>query len=329
MTSSDSGSSSQNQGNPFDTGLPMVRPAAAPQKRRRRPNARRGSGQHRTPLADALDPPERPHRPRPAGDWQEWLEPRRPADPPPEADRSRPRTRAVEAEAELPVETSSVVPTIIDRSGGNPGPALRHPPRRRDSQPTGGGNRVVAVLIVLGVVLAVVSVLMFVFGGSGEHKRSAAATTPAAAQGGTAGRAPATTVPSDEPSAIATPGCEQRRTGDVISGTDPGGTSDGPSAILAFERAYYVQRSGFAARGVVANDANVPAADQIQRGINQVPIGTLYCVQITRAGSDAGEAHWEVRLTQQRPGEEPQTFTQIITTRTAGNRTLITAINAG
>ncbi|WP_051182258.1 hypothetical protein [Nocardia vinacea] len=328
MTSSDSGSSSQNQGNPFDTGLPMVRPAASTPKRRRRPNVRRGSGQHRTPLADALDPPERPRRPRPAGDWQEWLEPQRPAAAPPEANRSRPPTRAVEAESELPAETSSVVPTIIDRSGGNPGPALRHPPRRRDPQPTGGGNRVVAVLIVLGVVLAVVSVVMFVFGGSGNHKRPAAATTRAVAQG-TAGRPPVTTAPGDQPSVVATPGCEQRRTGDVISGTDPGGTSDGPSAILAFERAYYVQRSGFAARGVVANDANVPAADQIQRGINQVPIGTLYCVQITRAGSDAGEAHWEVRLTQQRPGEQPQTFTQIITTRTAGNRTLITGINAG
>ncbi|MEV5832101.1 hypothetical protein [Nocardia sp. NPDC052112] len=327
MTSSDSGSSSQNQGNPFDTGLPMVRPAAPTPKRRRRPSARRGSGQRRTPLTDALDPPERPRRPRPAGDWQEWLEPRRPAQAPPEAEPGRLRTRAFEPDAALPAETSSVIPTIIDRSGGNPGPALRHPPRRRDPQPTGGGgNRVVAVLIVLGVVLAVVSVLMFVFGGSGNHKRPATAT-PAVAQG-TGGRAPATTAPADQPSAIATPGCEQRRTGDVISGTDPGGTGDGPSAILAFERAYYVQRSGFAARGVVANDANVPAADQIQRGINQVPIGTLYCVQITRAGGDAGEAHWEVRLTQQRPGEQSQTFTQIVTTRTAGNRTLITAINA-
>ncbi len=327
MTSSDSGSSSQNQGNPFDTGLPMVRPAASPPKRRRRPSSRRGSGQDRTALTEALDPPERPRRPRPAGDWQEWLEPRRPAQAPPEAQPSSPRTRAVEVEAELPAQTNAVVPTIIDRSGGNPGPALRHPPRRRDAQPTGGGNRAVAVLIVLGVVLAVVSVLMFVFGGSGNQKRPASAPTPAVAQG-TGGRAPAGTAPADQPSAVATPGCEQRRTGDVISGTDPGGTSDGPSAILAFERAYYVQRSGFAARGVVANDANVPAADQIQRGINQIPIGTLYCVQITRAGSDAGEAHWEVRLTQQRPGEQPQTFTQIITTRTAGNRTLISAINA-
>ncbi|MGW4773233.1 hypothetical protein ACWEO2_35010 [Nocardia sp. NPDC004278] len=327
MTSSDSGSSSRNQGNPFDTGLPMIRPAAPASKRRRRPGARRGSGQRRGPRVDPLDPPERPLRARPSGDWQEWLEPRHPAVAPPEAEQSRDRTRTVPTESPLPAETKAVVPTIIDRSGGNPGPALRHPPRRRDQQPAGGGNRVVAVLIMLGVVLAVVSVLMFVFGGSGEQKRPAAATS-AAVVPGTTGRVPGTTAPGDQPSQVATPGCEQRRTGDVISGTDPGGTSDGPSAILAFERAYYVQRSGFAARGVVANDANVPAADQIQRGINQVPTGTLYCVQITRAGTDAGEAHWEVRLTQQRPGEQPQTFTQIITTRTAGNRTLITAINA-
>ncbi|WP_330256771.1 hypothetical protein OG874_20755 [Nocardia sp. NBC_00565] len=326
MTSSDSGSPSRNQGNPFDTGLPMVRPEAATPKRRRRVNPRRGSGQRRTPTVDVPDQPAPPRRAAPSGDWQEWLEPRRPVEPPPEA-QARTPTRAAETESGPLDETSSVVPTIIDRSGGNPGPALRHPARRRESQQSNGGNRVVAVLIVLGVVLAVVSVVMFVFGGSGEQKRPAAATTPAATPG-TAGRTPGTTAPGDQPSAVATPGCEQRRTGDVISGTDPGGTSDGPSAILAFERAYYVQRSGFAARGVVANDANVPAADQIQRGINQVPVGTLYCVQITRAGSDVGEAHWEVRLTQQRPGEQPQTFTQIVTTRTAGNRTLITAINA-
>jgi hypothetical protein len=113
----------------------------------------------------------------------------------------------------------------------------------------------------------------------------------------------------------------------VESGTDPGGTGSGPDAIFAFERAYYVQRSGFAARAVVADDATVPPADQIQRGINEIPTGTRYCVQITRAGAPAGDqSDWEVRLTQQRPGEGPHAFTQIITTRTASARTLITKI---
>ncbi|MFB8276809.1 hypothetical protein ACFC77_14765, partial [Nocardia colli] len=65
----------------------------------------------------------------------------------------------------------------------------------------------------------------------------------------------------------------------------------------------------------------------IQRGINQIPVGTRYCVQITRTrDGDDGLAHWEVQLTQQYPGEQPKTFTQLITTRTVAARTLITAI---
>jgi hypothetical protein len=82
---------------------------------------------------------------------------------------------------------------------------------------------------------------------------------------------------------------------------------------------------------VVADDATVPPADQIQRGIDQVPVGTLYCVLITRTatGVGDGQSHWEVRLTQQSPGQQLQTFTQIITTRTTAMRTLVTAIAAG
>jgi hypothetical protein len=329
MTRSDSDPPGQNQGNPFDTGLPMLRPAPPSPKKRRRTTARRASNQRRTPLPEVPEPvtDERPPRARPTGDWEDWLEPRGPVEQPP-APAAEARYVPMESEDFVPDDSAARIPAIIDRSGGNPGPALRHPPRRRDQPPAngGGGNRVVAVLIALGVVVLVVSVVLFAFGSSSK-KRPAAATTPAAA--GTAAQSPGNTAPGDAaPATIATPGCEQRRTGDVISGTDPGGTNDGPSAILAFERAYYVQRSGFAARGVVANDANVPGAEQIQRGINQVPAGTLYCVEITRAGNDAAQAQWEVRLTQQRPGEQPQTFTQIVTTRTAGNRTLIVAINA-
>jgi hypothetical protein len=337
MTRSDPGHPNQDPGNPFDTGLPMLRMPATPTPKRR-PSAR-ASGQQRPPEAAAPEPQPYAAEPQPysgepmtpsdrSGDWMQWLDAPRPAAefPDPEVDQSGYPAHHEETESDPYGDSDARAPMLVDRSGGSPGPRLRHAPRRQDQS---RGNRLVAVLIVLGIVIAIASVITFALNSSGKRTPPpVAATTPApapVAPGST------TSAPGDQSSAVATPGCEQRRTPDVVSGTDPGGTTDGPSAILAFERAYYVQRSGFAARAVVANDATVPPADQIQRGIDQVPVGTLYCVLITRTatGVGDGQSHWEVRLTQQMPGQQLQTFTQIITTRTTAVRTLITAIAAG
>lgn len=306
MTPSDRNGPGQEQGNPFDTGLPMVRMPAKPQSKRRR-NARRSGRPRPTPNFVVGEE-----------EWQRWLDPApASAQPPPVSpDRGRLRARDQAAEPDRP-ETSRLIPAIIDRTGGNPGIGVRRPTRRPDEP---RGNRTLAVLIVIALVIAVVSVVSFVLNGSGERARQPT-TAPSTADT----RPPATTAPAVQE--IATPGCIQQNTPDVVSGTEPGGTTDGPSAILAFERAYYVQRSGFAARAVVAPDATVPPADQIQRGINQVPLGTRYCVSITHADTTPdGQARWKVELTQQPPGTLPHTFTQLITTRTAANRTLITSI---
>jgi hypothetical protein len=157
-----------------------------------------------------------------------------------------------------------------------------------------------------------------------------AAPAPTLAGAAPAASATPSSSSSDVPSVpgvIASDGCEQRHDADVVSGTDPGGTGSAPDAILAFERAYYVQRSGYAARAVVAPDAKVPAADQIQRGINKTPVGTRYCVSITRGSPDGTK--WEVRLTEQQPTKDPKTYPQIITTQAVGDRTLIAAIADG
>ncbi|WP_280388199.1 hypothetical protein [Nocardia wallacei] len=180
------------------------------------------------------------------------------------------------------------------------------------------------MLIMLGLGVVIVSIVLTVIHTT-RDRTPAAAAKPTPVQAVPA-RTTAPPASSTQPATFAAEGCEQRRTADIVSGTDPGGTGNGPDAILAFERAYYVQRSGFAARAVVADTADVPAAEQIQRGINQVPVGTRYCVHITRA---ATEGQWEVRLTQQLPDEPPKSFTQIVTTRTIANRTLITAIHGG
>ncbi|WP_067802955.1 hypothetical protein [Nocardia beijingensis] len=317
------------QANPFDTGLPMLRiPAGKPSKRRRSPGRRKQIRRREPQQFEAAEPPRQPQRQetRPRfGEWEQWLEPA-PATvraPQPVA----PQQRSAPAEPVRPKAEDAHVPApaIVNRSGIHPGTPVRHP-RRADQQ---RGNRSLTVLIVLGIAIATVSIGMAMIYGSESNSRTAAATSPPRA----AAPAPASSTSTSRvrpPWAIATPGCEQKRTGDVISGTDPGGTGNGPDAIFAFEYAYYAERSGYRARAVVAPDAAVSPADQIQRGINQVPAGTRYCVQISRAGDGPdGQARWEVRLTQQFPGEDANTFTQFITTRTGTDQTLITSITAG
>lgn len=326
-------------------GLPMLRTPTGKAKKRRRPTGRRTPVRRRDPEVAVSEPPTRGNpptqggapaqgttgRPRPTGDWEQWLDPPRAAEPPPPTEPERRRIRAEEYEPERGDEEVTPPPAIINRSGIHPGVPLRHPTRRRDQQ---RGNKLLAVLIVLGVGIAVVSILFTAVHGFGKRDSpsvaaTATGTVPATGQTQNSAKTSAaqtTTVPA-QPAAIATQGCEQKRTPDTVSGTDPGGTANGPDAILAFEYAYYVERSGYRARAVVADNAIVSPAEQIQRGINQIPMGTRYCVQITQArDGDDGLAHWEVKLTQQYPGEQPKTFTQLITTRTLASRTLITAI---
>lgn len=214
------------------------------------------------------------------------------------------------------------LPSLIDRTGGSPGPSLRRP-RPQGGDTDSRNDRMLAVLVVVGVLIAVGSIVWAVLPGSPPEQR---ADQPPVEQ---ATVTPAPTTLAPEAAAVATPGCEQRNSADVVSGTQPGGTTDGPSAILAFEHAYYVLRSGAAARAVVTPDSAVPDAAQIQRGIDQVPVGTRYCVHITKAQppSTDGLTRWEVRLTQQYPDEEPKTFLQSIATRSHTGKTLIESIS--
>ena len=269
-----------------------------------------------------------------SGDWEEWLnQGARQPDPPPEAPTTRVPTREYDYSDD---DGPAQVPQIVDRSGGSAGSRRR---RARSRRPDDGRRRdkVLSLLILVGVGIVVVAVVLTVIHtGNRRNNTTAAASVPAVVEDTAPHVAPPTTAPAS-PAPIATADCEQHRDADEVSGTDPGGTSSGPDAILAFERAYYVQRSGSAARAVVTDDATVssassgpsafPAAENIQRGINQVPVGTRYCVQVTRGSSDGSQ--WEVRLTQQKPGEQPHTFTQIVSTRTISDRTLISAIKEG
>ncbi|MGY0500161.1 hypothetical protein ACWZHB_16870 [Nocardia sp. FBN12] len=120
--------------------------------------------------------------------------------------------------------------------------------------------------------------------------------------------------------------CPTERTEIVLRSAEAGGTDSGPDAVLAFQYAYYVTRSGAQARAVVTPDADVSPAAVIQRGIDTIPVGTTHCVRITTVAAD----RFTVEVTEFRPAGAPATYTkQSVRTALVGDRTLITGIAAG
>ncbi|MFD5179400.1 hypothetical protein ACFWM1_26575 [Nocardia sp. NPDC058379] len=121
--------------------------------------------------------------------------------------------------------------------------------------------------------------------------------------------------------------CPHKRTTALASGADPGDTTSAVSVIFALQHAYYVDRSGTKAREFVTPDAKVPPAEEIQGGIDTVPVGTRYCVSI----APTSPARWQVHVREQRPGQLPELLaTLIIHTATEPDGTSkITAISEG
>ncbi len=153
---------------------------------------------------------------------------------------------------------------------------------------------------------------------------AALAAVAAAGVAGTAG--PAAARSSNE---LATADCVTQWTGTVISGAEPGATDSGPNVIFAFEYAYYVQRSGAAARAVVSPDAtNIGSIEMIQNGIDAQPVGSRYCVLIVPDGSSGGDDAWDVHVTQQYPDGQRTRYEEEVTTRATATGSLISGIYA-
>ncbi|MEV0358974.1 hypothetical protein AB0H71_23240 [Nocardia sp. NPDC050697] len=184
--------------------------------------------------------------------------------------------------------------------------------REQDAPPDTGRRRAVVVLgvAVLLLVLAAFGVVYLL--GSGGERSGSAPVVPSAMQFSSAGGAAAE--------------CTASRTPTEVRGAGRGGAMSGPDAILAFQYAYYVERSGSSARQLVAPEAAVSPAEVIQRGIDSIPAGTTHCVRITGVGDN----RYSVEVTEQRPGGVPASYSrQTVTTAEIGGRTLITGIAAG
>ncbi|MEV4155116.1 hypothetical protein AB0J48_19025 [Nocardia salmonicida] len=144
------------------------------------------------------------------------------------------------------------------------------------------------------------------------------------------GPAPTSTAASTPlaPSSVSpvTAECPTEQIGAMSRGNGAGGTESGVAAILAFQYAYYVARSGDQARTLVAADAVAPSAAAIQAGIDSTPVGTTHCVEIT-PGAFADQ--YLVKITAFRPDSAPSTYTpQLVGTAEVGNKTLITSFGA-
>lgn len=105
--------------------------------------------------------------------------------------------------------------------------------------------------------------------------------------------------------------------------TDSGDQQSGPGVIAAFEYAYYVDRSGDAARALATPDSPLPQGPAIQtNGIDTVPLGTTHCVRITPITTGV----YSVALAEMRPGQPPVQFPQTITTKEIDGRWFIDVI---
>ncbi|MEU3013140.1 hypothetical protein [Nocardia asteroides] len=118
--------------------------------------------------------------------------------------------------------------------------------------------------------------------------------------------------------------CPPEQVGSKIQGNGPGGTENGVAAILAFQHAYYVARSGDQARTLVSGDAALPSGTAIQAGIDTIPLGTTHCLSITPA---AFAGQYFVVITEFRPDSAPIIYNpQLVGTAKVGGKYLITSI---
>ena len=118
------------------------------------------------------------------------------------------------------------------------------------------------------------------------------------------------------------PGCEAVRTPDMVRGNGTGAKTSGADAVLGFQHAYYVTRSGAAARSFTTPDADVKPAEAIDAGIATIPAGTQYCVTVT----PRPDGQLSVIIIETRPDSAVSTYTQVVAVTVRDGQTLITRI---
>ncbi|WP_433575479.1 hypothetical protein [Nocardia brasiliensis] len=218
----------------------------------------------------------------------------------------------------------------FDEPRRRPSGALRAQARARGSRRT----RVFVVLVIAVLLLGAAAAGVLFLLNSASHRAAPRTPTPAASVQFTAGSVQAgvstDSLLSRSQAGVSTHrpngACPTEHAATIVRGAEKGSTATGPDAIMAFQYAYYVERSGERARQAVADDATVSPAATIQRGIDTIPAGTTHCVRIVTIADN----RYSVEVTEYRPGGVPATYNkQTVTTAVIDGRTLITGIAAG
>ncbi|MFG1794055.1 hypothetical protein [Nocardia sp. NPDC049149] len=173
------------------------------------------------------------------------------------------------------------------------------PPPRKSSSHKGRNwlAGLVAVAILIGLTVTVIMV-------SSNNTGDSAAPPPVSTRAGS---------------------CPASKDGNVTVGNGPGDTASGAGAILGFQYAFYVERSGERARKFVADDTiNVSPAANIQEAINaEIPVGTKHCLRIAETASGT----YEVDLQEFKPDGTERLYPQTITTVVRDGKYLLYSID--
>ncbi|UGQ55200.1 hypothetical protein LRL17_30330 (plasmid) [Rhodococcus qingshengii] len=175
-----------------------------------------------------------------------------------------------------------------------------------------GAAAAVAVFVIGGGAIAASAL----GGGDDDAPMNVAEIAPATTSTATTSQTPTSSVPQSW--------CSPSPEAGVVRGSGPGGTGSGPDAILAFDHAYYVERSGAKARALLVSDAQVKSAtaEELQAGIDTIPAGTEHCVEIRPTEPNT----FAVTLEQRYLDGSRVSGRQIVKVTDVGGRTLITSI---
>ncbi|MBS2993326.1 hypothetical protein AC1659_28925 [Rhodococcus erythropolis] len=175
-----------------------------------------------------------------------------------------------------------------------------------------GAAAAVAVLVIGGGAIAASALV----GSDDDAPMNVAEIAPATTSTAATSQTPTSSVPQSW--------CSPSPEAGVVRGSGPGGTGSGPDAILAFDHAYYVERSGAKARALLVSDAQVKSAtaEELQAGIDTIPAGTEHCVEIRPTEPNT----FAVTLEQRYLDGSRVSGRQIVKVTDVGGRTLITSI---
>lgn len=208
-------------------------------------------------------------------------------------------------------------PPLRQRGGG---PAHRRGSSRSLSRNPGPRSTQQWMVPLLGVlaVLAITAAVAVQFAKATEPDTTAQQGMPTVPA--------ASTTTTVQPVAAASPDlCPNETIGTNVRGNGPGSTRSSTDVILAVQNRYYVERNGQRVREMFVPDSpTTPTAEAVQAGIDSIPAGTTYCVQIM-PGPFVGQ-HIMV-VTETHLDKTHRIWpAQLVITTAIGDRTLVSAV---